>query len=322
MASSSRSETVKTPINPPHVAVESTGQWLRLDNYRHASPAEVALLNNQNYLLHMLQNILRSQEALVIMVNKHLSRPAATRTSRAKTRTKKKQPQKARRRAIILASDDDGESSGSSQHSESEGDNYGGTDDNANLSQDETRVNSEDRDQLDEHSQAGPATAKKPTTVDANHGPFNLTTESTAAMDEIRLHHDEHFYDAFGTYTTKNKCHLYSSVCEGSARVALAFKQSYLLAAQASDHVTVPEVEANANNDVAVVKPADSPAQLLQKLNKSALVSLFLEFCSRRKKSLGAVQPGGSAQPLDLTTNKERPRKRARPDVDTGLQSS
>lgn len=240
------------------------------------------------------------------MWTRHISRPTAT--TRAKTRAKKgKQPQRSRR-ATILDSDDEESSDGSQRDADL-------SQDDAGLSQDETQVNPEEHDQHNEHDQAGLASAKRP--INTN-GPFVLTSESKGAVDRIKMLYNEQLYGEFVTYVTVSKCHLYSSVCEGSARVAVAFKQQLL----AKTVTTIADVAADVAVDTGADTTTDTAVQCLQKLDKNALVSLFLEYCSRHKRSLAAVQPGGSAQPFDLTANKERPRKRARAEAGTSLQAS
>jgi hypothetical protein len=69
MASASQPSSA-TPVDPPEITQSTAPTWLKLINLRSASPAEVALLNNQHYLLSVLQNIMRSQEALIIQVER------------------------------------------------------------------------------------------------------------------------------------------------------------------------------------------------------------------------------------------------------------
>ncbi|OBT86742.1 hypothetical protein VE02_06273 [Pseudogymnoascus sp. 03VT05] len=294
----------KSPINPPHISVESTGQWLRLGNYRYASPAEVALLNNQNYLLHMMQNILRSQEALVVMFHKHFSRhPTSSRTkTHAKARAKKgkgkgkgKQPQKSHHEIIPDSNDEESSYSSHGSDSNSHPDNDVG------LSQDETwaetLVDTEEPDQQDRHIER---VQPLPRTLIAAWVHLNSPLKAPPrwiASSSIMM----------STYIVR------------SARVATAFKQAYLATTEVSTSVPASaKSEPGSNNNAAINTVADTAAQSLQKLDKKALVSLFLEFCSRRKRSLaaiqqGAAQPAGYSRLADNTTDKERPYKRARP---------
>lgn len=58
------------PVVSPHTDATKTAQWLKLTDLRHASPAEVVIMSNQNTLLGILQNILQSQERVVLAVDK------------------------------------------------------------------------------------------------------------------------------------------------------------------------------------------------------------------------------------------------------------
>ncbi|OBT87801.1 hypothetical protein VE02_03116 [Pseudogymnoascus sp. 03VT05] len=61
MASASQPSSA-TPVDPPEITQSTAPTWPKLINLRSASPAE--------YLLSVLQNIMRSQETLVLKVGR------------------------------------------------------------------------------------------------------------------------------------------------------------------------------------------------------------------------------------------------------------
>lgn len=65
-------QNATTGIDPPHVDIEKSFKWLKLTDLRHASPAEVVIMANQNTLLQIMQTVLRSQENVVLAVNKYV----------------------------------------------------------------------------------------------------------------------------------------------------------------------------------------------------------------------------------------------------------
>ncbi|OBT61050.1 hypothetical protein VE03_09165 [Pseudogymnoascus sp. 23342-1-I1] len=88
--STSQEPNTTVGIDPPHVDVEKSFRWLKLTDLRHASPAEVVIMGNQNTLLQIMQTVLRSQENVVLAVNKNYGAPQKRRAPVAKKRVYKR----------------------------------------------------------------------------------------------------------------------------------------------------------------------------------------------------------------------------------------
>lgn len=57
-------------VDHPYVVAEETKNWLKLDNLNDASPSDIVLMKNMDVLLYLLQKTLRTQETIILKVDK------------------------------------------------------------------------------------------------------------------------------------------------------------------------------------------------------------------------------------------------------------
>lgn len=224
------------PVDPPQVNEESPPKWLKLANLRLASPAEVALLNNQQYLLSVLQNVMRSQEAIVVQLDKYVTSYLSLFTSLTVYRLTKgiKRTLPGHPSAVTGESED-----------ENSEDDLGGGDDSPR--------GSSSREALGK----------------ATKGPFHHTDDqSEASLKSILANKNGFPFRFFRQYVKETRCHKYTSICNGSVRVGLAFRAACTTAAKVADE--------------------DETVTLLQRLRERDVGSLFVAY-SRRVKGEKSV---------------------------------
>ncbi|KFY44375.1 hypothetical protein V495_03492 [Pseudogymnoascus sp. VKM F-4514 (FW-929)] len=234
-------------VDAPEVNQQSPPKWFKLSNLKLASPAEVALLNNQQYLLSVLQNIMRSQEALIIQVDKLTKIVKGTMSGHPSALT--------------------------------------------NESEDENN-----EDDLGDGDDSLRGSSNKEVPGRTPKGPFHFTdNQSEASLKSILADKNGFPFRFFRQYVKETRCHMYTSMCNGSVRVGLAFRAACTTAAKVADE--------------------DETVTLLQRLRERDVGSLFVAYSRRVKGENGEHDDDDDEEEEDVVEVSARKRARRNPSV-------